>query len=128
CALPASVSASGSDTATGSIRLAFAGDILLDGFVGDQIAKNGVNYPFAKVAPVLKKADMAFANLETPVSTRGKPSEKMFVFRSKPAALGGLVYAGIDAVSLANNHILDYGKEGMLDTLIHLDRYKMGHT
>lgn len=128
CSFPASSSASGSDTGSEAIRLVFAGDILLDGFVGEQIDRFGVNYPFAKVAPVLKKADMAFANLETPVSTRGKPSDKMFIFRSKPAALGGLAYAGIDAVSLANNHILDYGKEAMLDTLVHLDRYKIGHT
>ncbi|KAI7252503.1 hypothetical protein KC345_g11475 [Hortaea werneckii] len=52
----------------------------------------------------------------------------MFAFRSKPAALGGLTYAGIDGVSLANNHILDYGQTAMLDTLIHLDKYKIGHT
>ena len=77
-----------------SIKLAFAGDILLDGFVGDQIARYGVNFPFAKVAPVLKEADIAFANLETPVSVRGKAAEKTFAFRSKPDTLGGLTYAG----------------------------------
>lgn len=110
------------------ITLAFTGDILLDGFVGDQIAKYGVNYPFAKVAPFMKKADIAFANLETPVSIRGTAAEKTFAFRSKPAALGGLGFAGIDGVTVANNHILDYGQQAMLDTLIHLDRYKIGHT
>lgn len=111
-----------------SIRLAFAGDILLDGFVGDQITRYGVDFPFAKVAPVLKRADIAFANLETPVSIRGEAAQKTFTFRSKPAALGGLTYAGIDGVSLANNHILDYGTEAMLDTLVHLDRHKIGYT
>ncbi|WP_054939786.1 CapA family protein [Paenibacillus ihuae] len=111
-----------------NITLTFAGDILLDGFVGEQIARYGVNFPFAKVAPALQKADIAFANLETPVSVRGKAAEKTFAFRSKPAALGGLKFAGIDGVSLANNHILDYGQVAMLDTLTHLDRYKIGHT
>lgn len=110
------------------IRLAFAGDILLDGFVGGQIAKYGVNFPFQKVAPVMQKADLAFANLETPVSVRGEAAGKTFVFRSKPAALAGLTYAGIDGVTLANNHILDYGRTAMLDTLTHLDRNKIGHT
>ena len=110
------------------INLIFAGDILLDGYVGDQIAEFGVNYPFVNVAPVLKKADMSFANLETPVSIRGNPSDKMFAFRSEPKTLKGLVYAGIDGVTLANNHILDYGKTAMLDTLIHLDKNKIGHT
>lgn len=114
--------------AADNITLTFAGDILLDGFVGEQIARYGVNFPFAKVAPVLQKADIAFANLETPVSVRGKAAEKTFAFRSKPAALGGLGYAGIDGVTLANNHILDYGQVAMLDTLIHLDKYKIGHT
>lgn len=114
--------------AADNITLTFAGDILLDGFVGEQIARYGVNFPFAKVAPALQKADIAFANLETPVSVRGKAAEKTFAFRSKPAALGGLKFAGIDGVSLANNHILDYGQVAMLDTLTHLDRYKIGHT
>ncbi|WP_442950116.1 CapA family protein [Paenibacillus sp. HW567] len=111
-----------------NITLAFAGDILLDGFVGGQIERYGVNFPFVKVAPVLKQADMAFANLETPVSVRGKAAEKTFAFRTKPAALAGLNYAGIDGVTVANNHILDYGQDAMLDTLIHLDKYKVGHT
>lgn len=110
------------------ITLAFAGDILLDGFVGSQIAKYGVNFPFAKVAPALKKADLAFANLETPVSVRGKPAEKTFAFRSRPETLRGLSYAGIDGVTVANNHILDYGQNAMLDTLVHLDRNQIGHT
>ncbi|KWX87332.1 capsule biosynthesis protein, partial [Paenibacillus riograndensis] len=52
-------------------NLAFAGDILLDGLVGDQIAKYGVNFPFAKVAHALNKADIAFANRETPGTVDG---------------------------------------------------------
>ncbi|MDQ0191829.1 CapA family protein [Paenibacillus wynnii] len=125
---PASTSVSAEESLSNPIHLIFAGDILLDGFVGDQIDQFGVNYPFVKVAPMLKKADMSFANLETPVSTRGNPSSKSFVFRSEPKTLKGLVYAGIDGVSLANNHVLDYGSVAMLDTLIHLDRNKIGHT
>lgn len=126
--IPTAGAYSKGSTAEEKISLVFAGDILLDGFVGGQIDKYGVNFPFAKVAPVLKKADIAFANLETPVSVRGKAAAKTFAFRSKPAALGGLSYAGIDGVTLANNHILDYGQQAMLDTLIHLDRNNIGHT
>lgn len=110
------------------IDLVFAGDILLDGYVGSQIDRFGNLYPFKKVAPILKKADMAFANLETPVSTRGKAADKTFAFRSKPGTLEGLVYAGIDGVTLANNHILDYGQHAMLDTITHLKRQKIGYT
>ncbi|MCL6602740.1 MAG: CapA family protein [Paenibacillus sp.] len=125
---PALTTASAEESIVDPIHLVFAGDILLDGYVGDQIDQFGVNYPFVKVAPMLKKADMSFANLETPVSIRGNPADKMFAFRSEPKTLKGLVYAGIDGVSLANNHVLDYGKVAMLDTLIHLDRNKIGHT
>ncbi len=126
---PAAMSSSNASAAPADrINITFVGDILLDGFVGDQIARYGANFPFVKVAPTLQKADIAFANLETPVSTRGKAAEKTFAFRSKPAALSGLRYAGIDGVSLANNHILDFGKDAMLDTLIHLDKYKIAHT
>lgn len=110
------------------IQLVFAGDILLDGFVGSQIDRFGNEFPFKKVAPILKKADMAFANLETPVSIRGKAAEKTFAFRSKPDTLKGLIYAGIDGVTLANNHILDYGQQAMLDTITHLNRQKIGYT
>ncbi|EFU42287.1 Capsule synthesis protein, CapA [Paenibacillus vortex V453] len=110
------------------ISLVFAGDILLDGYVGNQIERFGNLYPFKKVAPILKKADMAFANLETPVSIRGKAADKTFAFRSKPETLQGLAYAGIDGVTLANNHILDYGQQAMLDTITHLKRQKIGYT
>ncbi|WP_438496460.1 CapA family protein [Paenibacillus sp. IHBB 3054] len=126
--VPSSAVFSKGAAAQENITLAFAGDILLDGFVGEQIAKYGVHFPFTKVAPVLQKADLAFANLETPVSVRGKAAEKTFAFRSKPETLGGLSYAGIDGVTVANNHILDYGQNAMLDTLVHLDRHKIGHT
>lgn len=126
--IPATGVYSQAGAAEEQISLVAAGDILLDGFVGEQISRYGVNFPFAKVAPVLQKADIAFANLETPVSVRGKAADKTFAFRSKPAALAGLGYAGIDGVTLANNHILDYGQQAMLDTLIHLDRNKIGHT
>ena len=126
--IPASSPVSAEASSPNPIHLIFVGDILLDGFVGDQIDQFGVNYPFVNVAPVLTKADMSFANLETPVSTRGNPASKMFVFRSEPKTLKGLVYAGIDGVSLANNHILDYGPTAMLDTVLHLDSYKIGHT
>jgi poly-gamma-glutamate capsule biosynthesis protein CapA/YwtB (metallophosphatase superfamily) len=123
------VSGESLDENKGPITLTFVGDILLDGYVGNQISKHGVNYPFEKVAPHLRKADMTIANLETSVSTRGTPEkDKTFVFRSKPSALNGLVYSGIDAVSVANNHILDYGKEAMLDTLLHLKKYNIGAT
>lgn len=53
--LPSTIASSAASPSSEPIRLAFAGDILLDGFVGDQIAKYGVNFPFVKVAPTLQR-------------------------------------------------------------------------
>jgi poly-gamma-glutamate capsule biosynthesis protein CapA/YwtB (metallophosphatase superfamily) len=109
------------------ITIKFTGDILLDSAVGYDIERYGVDYPFEKVASLLKDADLTVGNLETSVSTRGTPQEKEFTFRSKPNTLKGLVDAGFDAVTIANNHTLDYGRDALLDTIHYLDQYKIGH-
>lgn len=75
--LPASAASAASTKPTNEpIELIFVGDILLDGYVGNQIERYGNLFPFKKVAPTLKQADLAFANLETPVSIRGKRRTK----------------------------------------------------
>nr|WP_236841129.1 CapA family protein [Brevibacillus formosus] len=59
-----------------SIQVAFVGDMILDKSVGNQIGRHGVDYPFLKTADFLKQADLTIGNLETPVSTRGRPEKK----------------------------------------------------
>lgn len=108
------------------IILTFTGDVLLDRSVGEQIRIKGVDYPFKSVSPLLKKADLTFVNLETSVTKRGKPQNKQFTFQSRPETLKGLVNAGIDGVTLANNHTMDYGTTGLLDTLNYLQKAKLG--
>ncbi|GED71626.1 capsular polysaccharide biosynthesis protein [Brevibacillus reuszeri] len=110
-----------------SIEVAFVGDIIMDKSVGVQIARNGVDYPFAKTKDFLSQADLTIGNLETSVSTRGKPEKKEFTYRSKPETLKGLVNAGFDVVNLANNHTLDYGMDALFDTMQHLQKEKIGH-
>ena len=110
------------------ISIAITGDILLDKSVGEKIKQNGVNYPFLKVSPILKKADITAGNLETSVSLRGKATDKQFTFRSKPKTLQGLVNSGYDMVGLANNHTLDYGFEALADTITNLKKYKLGYS
>ncbi len=70
-------------------------------------------YPFRNIAPVLREADIAFANLETPLSDDARHSG---AFRTPTAFADGLRWAGIDVVSTANNHALDAEGEGLLDT------------
>lgn len=108
--------------------IAAVGDVLLDRAVGDQIKKNGTDYPWEEVAPYLRGADLTIANLETSVSTRGKAEPgKTYTFRSRPETLDGLVNAGIDLVSIANNHTLDFGPVALQDTIDNLDQRGILH-
>ncbi|KKM12839.1 hypothetical protein SY88_01415 [Clostridiales bacterium PH28_bin88] len=99
--------------------LAVVGDVLLDRAVGNAIQRHGPDYPWEQTG-LLAEADIALANLETSVSTRGKAQDKKWTFRSKPETLDGVARAGIDIVTLANNHALDFGEQALLDTLEHL--------
>jgi len=109
------------------ITVHLVGDMMFDNEVADNIGKYGIDFPFAKM-PMLGKADLTFGNLETSVSTRGAAADKQYTFRSAPSTLRSLLNAGFDGVSLANNHTLDYGTVALMDTIRHLDRYKLGHT
>jgi poly-gamma-glutamate synthesis protein (capsule biosynthesis protein) len=98
-----------------AVRLVFGGDVMLTRHVG-RIARANADaaYPFRLLAPLLSAADIAFVNLESPFSDRGKPTEKGMVFRAHPSSIEGLLLAGIDVVSTANNHSRDghgYGVE-----------------
>lgn len=99
----------------------FVGDIMLSRSVGALMEKKGdYNLPFINVADFLKSADLTFANLENPISSRGENVGSKYSFRADPKTIEGLKYAGFDIVSIANNHMWDYGREAFLDTMIHL--------
>ncbi|MGI8606691.1 MAG: CapA family protein [Gaiellaceae bacterium] len=107
------------------LRLAAVGDVTFGNGVGRMIGLHGSRYPWLSVAPVLRRADIALANLEGAVSTRGAPVPgKQYHFRGPPAALAAAGrFAGVDVISLANNHTLDYGRVAFLDTLRHARRF-----
>jgi poly-gamma-glutamate capsule biosynthesis protein CapA/YwtB (metallophosphatase superfamily) len=105
-----------------SIKLAFVGDVMWADRVEDALAREGWEYPYLHVKPFLQQADITVANLETPVSGRGAAITKKYAYRSSPAGLPAFKQAGFDLVNLANNHILDYGVEGMLDTFAQLNQ------
>jgi poly-gamma-glutamate synthesis protein (capsule biosynthesis protein) len=81
---------------------------------------NGAGYPYALVTDLLA-ADITVANFEGALTERGEPWPKGYNFRTPPAYASGLAAAGFDVVSLANNHTMDYGVAGLLDTLDALD-------
>ena len=110
-----------------TFSLVIGGDVLLASTVGERIKTQGVNYPWYDVAPFLQQANLAIVNLETSVAEGGKPQDKTFTFRSRPETLKGLKAAGVDIVALANNHVLDYGREGLEETLDYLAQHEVQH-
>ena len=79
--------------------------------------QHGAAYPFERVAPLLAGHDLLIGNLEGTFTERGEPLDKFYTFRAPPPLAETLRVAGFDAVTLANNHALDFGPEGLLDTL-----------
>lgn len=109
------------------ITLDAVGDIMLGRSVGGLIAERGPAYPFDRVRPAMAAADIRFGNLELPLTERGTPANKNYVFRAPPSVTEGLVSGGFNLLSISNNHTLDYGTDGLLDTIAALDQAGIPH-
>jgi poly-gamma-glutamate capsule biosynthesis protein CapA/YwtB (metallophosphatase superfamily) len=108
------------------LRLASVGDINLGDAPGAAIEAEGAEYPWESAGRPLRRADIAFGNLESAVSKRGEPFPKEYTFRGTPEALAGLrKHSGIDVLNLANNHVGDFGPTAMLDTVRGVERLGM---
>ncbi|OHA80877.1 MAG: hypothetical protein A2675_02170 [Candidatus Yonathbacteria bacterium RIFCSPHIGHO2_01_FULL_51_10] len=108
--------------------LLFVGDIMLSRGIGNIMHKReDVDYPFALITEQIRTADLAFANLESPISDRGTNMGSIYSFRADPQAVQGLKNADFDVVSTANNHAWDYGGDAYTDTLALLDSVGIGH-
>jgi poly-gamma-glutamate synthesis protein (capsule biosynthesis protein) len=111
--------------------LAFTGDVMLGRGVQEVIRQRGFDYPWGDLLPLLRGVDLLCINLEcvlTRVTERwhGDPG-KPFFFRADPAAVQTLRSAGVRCASLANNHIGDFGREGLLETVDVLDEADIAH-
>ncbi|MDR2671667.1 MAG: CapA family protein [Oscillospiraceae bacterium] len=111
--------------------LVLGGDVLIDLGIEQRLWEPD-RFPWVmapELAAAFAAADLAAVNLEMPVSTRGAAMpNKEFTFRGAPEQLPFLRdYMGVDVVTLANNHTLDFGTDAMLDTLAHLDDYGIAH-
>lgn len=99
-------------------RLVFVGDIMLSRKIGELMREqNDWMFPFAHVREFLASADLVFGNLEGPISGRGQNEGSIYSFNADTAAIKGLRASNISVVSIANNHIFDYGDAAFLDTL-----------
>jgi poly-gamma-glutamate capsule biosynthesis protein CapA/YwtB (metallophosphatase superfamily) len=107
------------------LKLALAGDTMLGRGVADVLKTVRPQSLFSQgVVEVLQDADLFVLNLECCISTRGSPwpaPGKPFFFRAPPAAVETLIHLGVDCVTLANNHALDFGYEALLDTFDYLE-------
>lgn len=99
------------------VRFMAVGDVMLARSVGERILQAGPDVAFAGVLPVLQTADLLAANLECVISELGVPAPKAYAFRAPAAAMEALAGAGVDVVSLANNHVYDFGVEAVDDML-----------
>ena len=123
------------DTADGTeaakaVRLLFAGDVYLSDHVLEAYdAAGGIDGVLSQgYQAEIRAADYFVTNEEFPFSTRGTPApDKQFTFRVHPEKVKLMQEMGIDLVTLANNHALDYGRDAMLDTIDTLDHAGIRH-
>lgn len=106
----------GSAFAQGTVTFCATGDVLLDRGCRTMIMRNGPDYLFGAVGDFINLQDLAFCNLEGPMSSRGKRAAKDIDFRADSTFVEVLKRSGFDIFSLANNHMLDYGREALSDT------------
>lgn len=106
------------------IKIMAVGDIMLGASATPEIQARGYDYPFDATRALFAEADIVIGNLEGPLTVRGvAEGDKKYVFRSPPDKVApALRKAGFTVVSLANNHTLDYGVDGLHDTLLALDQ------
>ena len=105
----------------GEAVLVFLGDVSAGRSMEAQLTRFGAAHPWSGLGPLLQRADLAVANLEGVLTTRGQPLDKPYLIRAHPRWGQMLVEGGLDLVTLANNHALDFGLAGLEETLSTLE-------
>jgi poly-gamma-glutamate capsule biosynthesis protein CapA/YwtB (metallophosphatase superfamily) len=115
-------------TAT-SVTIVAGGDLMADQGVASYIQTYGATSVLAGVEPLLSSADFAFVNLESPLSNLGtRQAWKDVTFEGDPRMAPALASAGVDVVTMANNHAMDYGSAALLDTIARLKKVHVAVT
>ena len=112
-------------------RLLFVGDVMLGRLVNEVLEQAPPEYPWGDTLPLFRGADWRCCNLECVLSDRGQPgaaTPKAFHFRSDARNVAVLKTAGVNAVSLANNHTLDFDHVALMDMLRSLDNAGIAHS
>src|SRR5262245_3316885 len=93
------------------------GDVMLWGRAKAPVQEHGDEYQFAAVLPLLRRAHVGLANLEGPMASRARKQERTFSYRVPPKMARSLRRVGLGIVTLANNHLTDCGRQGVVETL-----------
>ncbi|MBI4539704.1 MAG: CapA family protein [Gemmatimonadetes bacterium] len=110
------------------MNLLLVGDVQLGRLMNEVLWREPPEYPWGDTLPLFQAADWRVCNLECVIADRGTPwsaTPKVFHFRTDAKNVAALEGAGIDAVSLANNHSLDFGYDALFEMLEILDRTRI---
>ena len=127
--MEAEVSLEPEESEAEGIRLLFAGDLYLTELLQDKYRKNGIRAAASEeLLAFLQEGDLFILNQEFPFGTTGEAmAEKEYTFRVPPDLVSVPADLGVDLVTLANNHMLDFGREPLTETLSALDGAGIAH-
>jgi poly-gamma-glutamate capsule biosynthesis protein CapA/YwtB (metallophosphatase superfamily) len=99
------------------LSLLAVGDIMLGDRTRRVLREKGADYPFAAVLPLLRRSEIVFGNLEGPFAGEAVRADRNYSYRVNPKLATALLRANVNVVTLANNHLMDCGRAGVLETL-----------
>ena len=109
------------------VRIGLAGDTMIGRLVNIAISERGYSYPWGNILSLLSSTDLNLVNLETTLTTSIDVVPKTFNFKADPDKVQTLQIGNIHAVNIANNHILDFGESGLIETIQTLNYAGIAH-
>lgn len=109
------------------VKIGLAGDVMLGRLVNEHLNQTEPAYVWGDLLPLLLSMDINLINLETALTTSERRVLKVFNFKAGPEKVRTLKEGRIDVVNLANNHVLDFSEEGLVETLKTLDQADIQH-
>jgi poly-gamma-glutamate synthesis protein (capsule biosynthesis protein) len=110
------------------IQIVAGGDVMLDSWIEEVVRTEGWHYPFIYLDSILSDSDLVFANLEAPFGMQDSAYPKTYTFQVSPDLVQVLQAGKINVVSLANNHILDFGTEALKETMQLLAKHQIKYS
>jgi hypothetical protein len=105
-----------------TINVALTGDVMMGRLIDEKLNEVYPEYLWGDVLPFLQKADLRLINLEAALTNSDRIEPKVFNFKASPDKVQVLQAASVDIVNLANNHSLDFSREGLIETLSCLEK------